>query len=147
VSSHDECIFDQIVSGARPAHLVLDEPDLLAFLDVRPVFEGHTLVIPRAHVATIADLPAARLGPLLEAGRRVSAAQRAVLGADGTFFGLNDVISQSVPHVHLHVIPRHRGDGLRGFFWPRRRYPDDGAAAAIAEQLRGALAGPGLANP
>jgi histidine triad (HIT) family protein len=142
VSSPDACIFDEIVSGARPAHLVLDEPDLLAFLDVRPVFEGHTLVIPRTHVASIADLPADRLGPLLEAGRRVAAAQRAALGADGTFFGLNDVISQSVPHVHLHVIPRHRGDGLRGFFWPRRRYPDDDTPGAIAAQLRGALAPP-----
>jgi histidine triad (HIT) family protein len=142
VSSPDACIFDEIVAGARPAHLVLDEPDLLAFLDVRPVFEGHTLVIPRAHVAAIADLPAAGLGPLLEAGRRVAAAQRAALGADGTFFALNDVISQSVPHVHLHVIPRRRGDGLRGFFWPRRRYPDDDTPAAIAARLCDALARP-----
>ncbi|HEY3811173.1 MAG TPA: HIT domain-containing protein, partial [Acidimicrobiales bacterium] len=92
MSSPDECIFDQIASGARPAHLVLDEPDVLAFLDARPVFEGHTLVIPRAHVATLAELPSAGLGPLLEAGRRVAAAQRAALGADGTFFGLNEIV-------------------------------------------------------
>jgi histidine triad (HIT) family protein len=143
VSSPDECIFDQIASGGRPAHLVLDEPGLLAFLDARPVFEGHTLVIPRAHVATLAELPAADLGPLLDASRRVAAAQRAALGADGTFFGLNEIVSQSVPHVHLHVIPRHRGDGLRGFFWPRRRYSDDDTAAEIAAQLRQVVAGPG----
>ena len=137
--SPTDCIFDQIATGARPAHVVLDEPDLMAFLDVRPVFEGHALVIPRRHAATITELPAALLGPLFEAGRRVAGAQRAALGADGTFFALNDVVSQSVPHVHLHVVPRRRGDGLRGFFWPRSRYPDEDAAEAVAEQLRGAL--------
>ena len=133
------CIFDEIVSGTRPAFVVLDEADLLGFLDARPVFEGHTLLIPRRHVSTIGELPADLLAPLLEAGRRVAAAQRAALGAEGTFFGLNDVVSQSVPHVHLHVVPRRRGDGLRGFFWPRTRYADDDAAAAVAGQLRAAL--------
>jgi len=137
--SAPECIFDQIVAGTRPAHVVLDEPDLVAFLDIRPVFEGHTLVIPRTHAETIAGLPAGLLGPLLEAGRRVAGAQRAALGAEGTFFALNDVVSQSVPHVHLHVVPRRRGDGLRGFFWPRSSYPDEAAAAVVAEQLRHAL--------
>jgi histidine triad (HIT) family protein len=118
---------------------VLDEPDLLGFLDIRPVFEGHTLVVPRQHTPTIAELPTARLGPLLEAGRRVAAAQRSALGADGTLFLLNDVISQSVPHVHLHVIPRRRGDGLRGFLWPRTPYADEVAAAIVAAKLRDAL--------
>jgi histidine triad (HIT) family protein len=133
------CIFDEIIAGTRPAFMVLDEADMLGFLDVRPVFEGHTLLVPRRHVSTIGDLPAELLGPLLDAGRRVAAAQRAALGAEGTFFALNDVVSQSVPHVHLHVVPRRRGDGLRGFFWPRTRYPDDAAAAAVARQLREAL--------
>jgi histidine triad (HIT) family protein len=141
VNTSDVCVFDEIASGARPAHLVLEEEHLLAFLDARPVFEGHTLVIPRRHVTTIADVEQPLLGPLLEAGRRVAFAQRRALGADGTFFALNDVVSQSVPHVHLHVIPRRRGDGLRGFLWPRTRYPDDGAAAAVAARLRAALPG------
>jgi histidine triad (HIT) family protein len=140
VTPPDDCIFDQIAAGTRPAHLVLDEPELLAFLDVRPVFAGHTLVIPRLHTATVADMEPAQLGPLLEAGRRVAAAQRAALGGDGTFFAINDIVSQSVPHVHLHVIPRRRGDGLRGFFWPRTRYEDEAAAAAVAAVLRDALA-------
>jgi histidine triad (HIT) family protein len=140
------CIFDEIASGARPAHLVLDEPDFLGFLDHRPVFEGHTLVIPRRHAATLADLPTAQLGPLLDAGRRVAAAQRAALGAAGNFFGLNEVISQSVPHVHLHVVPRRRGDGLRGFFWPRTRYRDDAEAEAVAGRLRDALRPPDAAD-
>jgi len=137
--SPSNCIFDEIVSGVRPAHVVLDEPDLLAFLDVHPVFEGHTLIVPRDHVPTLSELPAAQMGPLLEAGRRVSAAQRAALGAEGTFFALNDLVSQSVPHLHLHVIPRRRGDGLRGFFWPRTRYRDDETAESVAERLRSAM--------
>jgi histidine triad (HIT) family protein len=139
VSQPGTCIFDQIATGERPAHIVLDEADLLAFLDIRPVFVGHTLVIPRRHTPTIAALQPDQLGPLLEAARRVAAAQRAALGADGTFFAINDIVSQSVPHVHVHVVPRHRGDGLRGFFWPRTRYPDEGAAAAVAAELRQAL--------
>ena len=106
------CIFDSIVEGSTPAFVVLDEPDLLAFLDTRPVFAGHTLVVPRRHWSTVAEVPDDLLGHLMAAGRRVAAAQRAALGAQGTFFGLNDVISQSVPHVHLHVVPRRKGDGL-----------------------------------
>src|ERR1700733_11629703 len=93
----------------------------------------------RCSQATPWSSPARLLGPLLDAGRRVAAAQRAALGAEGTFLACNDVVSQSVPHVHLHVVPRRRGDGLRGFFWPRSRYPDDAAAAAVARQLREAL--------
>lgn len=124
--------------------MVLDEAELLGFLDVRPVFEGHTLVIPRRHIATVGDMPGRLLGPLLDAGRRVAAAQRQALGADGTFFALNDEVSQSVPHVHLHVIPRRRGDGLRGFFWPRSRYGDEADAERVADRLRATLAPPDL---
>jgi histidine triad (HIT) family protein len=132
------CVFDGIAGGTASAHLVLDEDDLLAFLDVRPVFPGHTLVIPRQHFATLADLPDALLGPLMDAGRRVAAAQRTALGAEGTFFAFNEVVSQSVPHVHLHVVPRRRKDGLRGFFWPRQRY-EPGQAEDVATRLRAAL--------
>jgi histidine triad (HIT) family protein len=139
VSQPPTCVFDEIVSGARPAHVVLNEPDFLGFLDVRPLFAGHTLVIPRRHTPSVADLEPSLLGPLLDAARRVAAAQRAALEADGTFFAVNDVVSQSVPHVHVHVVPRRRGDGLRGFFWPRTRYPDEAAAAAVAAKLRDAL--------
>jgi histidine triad (HIT) family protein len=142
VSPSDVCVFDEIVAGTRPAHFVLEEENLVAFLDARPVFDGHTLVIPRHHTPTIAELEPTLLGPLLEAGRRVAAAQRTGLGADGTFFAINDVVSQSVPHVHLHVIPRRRGDGLRGFFWPRSGYPDQSTAAALAAKLRAALPDP-----
>jgi histidine triad (HIT) family protein len=136
-----DCIFDLILAGQLPAHSVLEDQDLVAFLDNHPVFDGHTLVVPRLHYPTLAALPEALLGPLLDAGRRVAAAQQAALGAEGSFFALNEVVSQSVPHVHLHVVPRRRGDGLRGFLWPRHRYPSDEAAAALAERLRDALPG------
>jgi histidine triad (HIT) family protein len=142
VTPGNECIFDEIIAGTRPAFFVLDEPELVGFLDVRPVFEGHTLVVPRLHVSTIGELPARLVGPFLDAGRRVAKAQRTALGADGTLFLLNDVVSQSVPHVHLHLVPRRRRDGLRGFLWPRTRYPDDATASAIAARLRDALEPP-----
>jgi histidine triad (HIT) family protein len=139
------CVFDPIIAGEAPAHLVLDEPDVVAFLDIRPVFAGHTLVVPRAHIETAAELPSGLAGRLWEAGARIAAAQRAALEADGTFFGLNDVISQSVPHLHLHVVPRRRQDGLRGFFWPRNKY-GPGEAGATAAAIRNALAAPAPAG-
>ena len=137
----DSCVFDPIIAGRSAAHMVLDEPDVIAFLDIRPLFPGHTLVVPRAHYRTVADLPPGTAGLLWEAGARVAAAQRRALGAEGTFFGLNDVVSQSVPHVHLHVVPRRPRDGLKGFFWPRSRYPDEVAAAGTAAALRQVLRG------
>ena len=133
------CAFDPIIAGTAPAHMVLDEPDVVAFLDIRPLFPGHTLVVPRTHVATVAELPTALGARMWELGARVAAAQRTAFGSAGTFFGLNDVVSQSVPHVHLHVVPRRFKDGLRGFFWPRHRYGSEAEAAATAEALRRAL--------
>lgn len=132
-------MFDKVVLGEVHAHMVLQEEAFVAFLDYRPVFDGHTLVIPRTHYPTLADMPEPLLGQLLATGRRVAAAQKFVVGAQGTFFALNEVVSQSVPHVHLHVVPRHFGDGLRGFLWPRHRYPSEEAAAALAASLRAAL--------
>jgi histidine triad (HIT) family protein len=133
------CIFDRVIDGGMPAHIVLDEQDFVAFLDHRPVFDGHTLVVPRTHYATLADMPEDLLGPMLGAGRRVAAAQKQALAAQGAFFALNEVVSQSVPHGHLHVVPRRAGDGLRGFLWPRHRYENEEVAAGLAALLRGAL--------
>jgi histidine triad (HIT) family protein len=134
-----DCVFDRIISGAAPAHVVLDEPDILGILDIRPVFKGHALVLPRTHLATLADLPTELAGCLFDAGRRVASAQKRALGNPGTWLALNDVVSQSVPHVHLHVVPRTPKDGLRGFFWPRTRYDGEDEAAAVAAALRDAL--------
>ncbi len=138
----DRCVFDQIRDGEVPAHFVLDEADLFGFLDSRPVFPGHTLVVPRAHVATLAELPVELCGPLFDAARRLAGAMRQALGADGAFVAVNDEVSQSVPHVHVHVVPRRRKDGLRGFFWPRQRYADDAEAAQVAERIRAAVPEP-----
>jgi histidine triad (HIT) family protein len=122
-----------------PAHVVFADDVAVAFLDSRPVFKGHVLVAPRAHVVTLADLPAGLVGPLFLRVQRVSAAMPAALGAQGSFVAANNTVSQSVPHLHVHVVPRTKGDGLRGFFWPRGRYADDDEAAGYARRLREVL--------
>lgn len=131
-----DCLFCAIVAGDKPAFVVHDGDDVLAFLDVRPVFKGHVLVIPREHVPTLTDLD--HVGPYFA---HVQAAARAVeqgLSAAGTFVALNNKISQSVPHLHTHVVPRVKGDGLRGFFWPRTKYASDEEAASFAARVSSA---------
>lgn len=134
------CAFCDIVAGTAPAQVVLDEPDVVAFLDRRPVFPGHTLVVPRAHHVTFGDLPQDLMSTVLAAAQRVSRVMPQALGAQGTFVAMNNIVSQSVPHLHVHVVPRTKGDGLRGFFWPRRPYEDDAQMQRYAEQLRRGLA-------
>jgi histidine triad (HIT) family protein len=130
------CKFCQIVAGEIPAHFVLDTDEVVAFLDHRPLFAGHTLVLPRGHVETLADLPPDRVGPFFLQVQRVEAAVRTAMDAEGSFVAENNVVSQSVPHLHVHVVPRRRKDGLRGFFWPRTRYASDGEMAAVAARIR-----------
>jgi histidine triad (HIT) family protein len=134
-----DCLFCQIIAGERPAHHVLDTEDVVGFLDARPVFKGHVLVVPRQHIETLPDLPADLLTPLFGAVQRVSGAVLEAYDAQGSFVALNNVISQSVPHLHVHVVPRRRKDGLRGFFWPRTKYSDDAEAAEYAKRLRAVL--------
>lgn len=133
-------IFCQIIAGELPTEQVWRDDDVVAFLDHRPVFKGHVLVCPTRHVDTLLDLPAELMQPLLSATQRIAAAMGPAFGAEGTFVAMNNVISQSVPHLHTHVVPRSKGDGLRGFFWPRTRYAD-GEEADYADRLRAALAG------
>jgi histidine triad (HIT) family protein len=135
-----DCVFCSIVAGDVEAELVLDETDFVAFLDARPVFKGHTLLVPREHVVTLPDLPAHLRDGFLEAAQRLARAVVDGLGAQGSFVALNNVVSQSVAHLHLHVVPRTKGDGLRGFFWPRTKYAE-GEAPQYAAQLRASLAG------
>ncbi len=135
----DDCVFCAIIAGRVAAHFVLQDEQTVAFLDARPVFKGHVLVMPRPHVPTLADLPDGLLEPLFSRVRAISAALPGALGAQGSFVGLNNVVSQSVPHLHVHVVPRTRGDGLRGFFWPRQKYAGDQEAEAYAARLRAAL--------
>jgi histidine triad (HIT) family protein len=133
------CLFCRIVAGDADAHVVLDEGGVVGFLDIRPVFEGHVLLVPRAHRDDLADAEPAELGELLAVAQRVATAQEAALGATGAWVSINHRVSQSVPHLHVHVVPRRKGDGLRGFFWPRTKYAE-GAAVAVADVLRAALA-------
>lgn len=135
------CVFCEIVAGDLPADIVLDEPDLMGFLDRRPVFKGHVLVVPKEHVVTLPDLPAALRDPFLAAGQRLTTAVVEGLDAQGSFVAINNTVSQSVAHLHLHVVPRTEGDGLRGFFWPRTTYAE-GEAAQYAARLRNALSQP-----
>ncbi len=134
-----DCTFCDIAAGTIPAHLVLTGEQVVAFLDARPVFKGHVLVIPRQHVVTLADLPGELIEPFFGEVKRISAAMPAALGAQGTFIGMNNIVSQSVPHLHAHVVPRTKGDGLRGFFWPRHRYESDEEAAGYAMRIRAGL--------
>ena len=134
-----DCLFCGIVAGTVPAQIVLADEVAVAFLDARPVFKGHVLVAPRQHYVTLPDLPADLVGQLFSRVQRLSAAVPAALGAQGTFVALNNTVSQSVPHLHVHVVPRTRGDGLRGFFWPRVKYASDEEAAGYARRLRDAL--------
>lgn len=120
--------------------MVLDTPEVLAFLDTRPVFKGHVLVVPRRHVVTLTDLPDDLVAPLFTAARSVAAAVKEALGAQGSFVAMNNTVSQSVAHLHVHVVPRTKGDGLRGFFWPRVRYAA-GEPEEHAARLRSVLEG------
>ena len=133
------CLFCAIAAGDVPASMVLRDDDVAAFLDARPVFKGHVLVVPRAHVPTLSDVPVPALGPLFAAVQRVARAVEAGLDADGTFVAMNNKVSQSVPHLHVHVVPRKKKDGLRGFFWPRVPYADDAEREGFAARIRAAL--------
>ena len=134
------CIFCDIVAGDIPAEKVYEDDGHLAFLDIRPVFPGHTLLIPKAHIETLGDLPDAAIQPFFAHTRMLSRAVPAAVDAEGTFVAINNVISQSVPHLHVHVVPRRRKDGLRGFFWPRNTYTSAEHIEQVAAALRAAIA-------
>lgn len=134
-----ECVFCEIVAGNRQAHVVYEDDRALAFLDARPVFHGHTLVVPREHLETLPDLPDDLIEPLFAAVQRVTVAVVEAMEADGAFVAQNNHVSQSVPHFHAHVVPRRFKDGLKGFFWPRHPYDDDSQAADAAARIRAAL--------
>jgi histidine triad (HIT) family protein len=138
--SSSDCLFCAIAAGKTKAHVVFEDDISLAFLDIRPLFPGHILLIPRAHHEAIWDLPKELVEPYFANVRRLSAAVREAMEAQGAFVAMNNIVSQSVPHLHTHVVPRNRKDGLRGFFWPRTKYTDDAHADEIAETLRRALA-------
>jgi histidine triad (HIT) family protein len=134
-----DCLFCAIVAGDAPAHIVFDEPDVVAFLDIHPVFKGHVLVVPRQHFVTLAELPTPLLTSVFVAVQRCASAVVDGLGAQGSWVAENNIVSQAVPHVHVHVVPRTKGDGLRGFFWPRQKYAGDEEIVEYAGRLRAVL--------
>jgi histidine triad (HIT) family protein len=136
----EPCLFCAIAMAERSAHIVLEDDVSLAFLDHRPLFLCHALLVPRAHHETLADLPASLIGRLFTNVQRLARGVERAFGADGTFVAVNNRVSQSVAHLHVHVVPRRFGDGLRGFFWPRQRYADDEAMREAQTALRHALA-------
>jgi histidine triad (HIT) family protein len=139
LSRSADCAFCAIVAGETDAHVVFEDEVSLAFLDNRPLFHGHTLLVPREHCEAIWDLPEDLVGPLFLNARLLATAVREAMGSEGVFVANNNIVSQSVPHLHVHVVPRNRKDGLRGFFWPRRKYEAEEEAAAAAEAIRAAV--------
>jgi histidine triad (HIT) family protein len=135
----DNCLFCRIVSGDLAATVVYEDANSIAFLDHRPLFPGHTLLVPREHVETLGDLARPLVGPFFEAAQLLSRAVELALEAEGTFVAMNNRVSQSVPHLHVHIVPRRRKDGLKGFFWPRTKYKDDEEMRVVKEKIAAAV--------
>lgn len=135
VMTGENCLFCRIVSGEVPAVVVFEDQKTLAFLDHRPLFHGHTLLVTREHYETLADLPLEQVGPLFKNAQLLSRAVEAAMEAEGTFVAMNNRVSQSVPHLHIHVVPRRRKDGLKGFFWPRTKYKDEEEMEVVQEKI------------
>ena len=129
------CVFCRIATGASPASIVFEDSDCVAFLDDRPLFPGHVLLCPREHYETLSDLPPGLTGPMFSTTQMLAIAVEAALDAEGSFIALNNRVSQSVPHLHIHVVPRRRRDGLKGFFWPRHNYSDNDAREAVRDAI------------
>lgn len=139
-ASKSECVFCAIQADKTNCFRVFENNDVLVFLDHRPLFPGHCLLITKAHIATLAELPLPLLHGISENMRLIAVAVQRAMKADGTFIAINNIVSQSVPHFHVHIVPRTKGDGLRGFFWPRQKYKSDQEAAAIADSIRQEIA-------
>jgi histidine triad (HIT) family protein len=137
--SDPDCRFCQIIAGDESAHVVLEDERTVAFLDNRPLFHGHSLLVPREHRETLGDLPSDLIAPLFESARLLSVAVPRAMKKPGSFVAVNNVVSQSVPHLHVHVVPRKPKDGLRGFFWPRTKYESEDQMREVAERVRKAV--------
>jgi histidine triad (HIT) family protein len=130
-----DCIFCNIARAIVPAHVVYEDQDFIAFLDNHPLFPGHVLFCPREHYVTLLDLPAELAGPAMTTLQLMAKAVESALDAEGTFVAINNRVSQTVPHLHIHVVPRRRKDGLKGFFWPRQRYQDQAAEETVRDAI------------
>ena len=137
--TEENCLFCRIVSGEVAAVMVYEDANTLAFLDHRPLFPGHTLLVPREHYETLGDLPATQVGPLFKNVQLISRAVESAMEAEGSFVAMNNRVSQSVPHLHVHVVPRRKKDGLKGFFWPRTKYKDAEDMEEVKKKIATAL--------
>ena len=144
MKSDTSCLFCRIVAGDLPAAIVFEDEISLAFLDHRPLFPGHSLLVPKTHVETLGDLPPELVGPIFQNVQTLSRAVELGLKADGSFVAMNNRVSQSVPHLHVHVVPRKKKDGLKGFFWPRTKYQSQEEMEAAQELIVNAFSS--LAN-
>ena len=135
----ENCVFCGIINGNVAAPIVFEDASSVAFLDHRPVFPGHCLLVSRDHFETLADLPSNLVGPFFSTTQLLTRAVEQALEAQGTFVAINNRVSQSVPHLHVHVVPRRRKDGLRGFFWPRQRYESDEEMRRVQEAIKTAV--------
>jgi histidine triad (HIT) family protein len=136
----NDCFFCRIVTGTLDAKIVFSDEHSLAFLDHRPLFPGHVLLVPRKHFETLSDVPGSQVGPLFQNAQLLSRAVEAAMTAQGTFVAMNNRVSQSVPHLHVHIVPRRKGDGLKGFFWPRTKYKSDEEQTAVQLAIKSAIA-------
>ncbi|HEY0726429.1 MAG TPA: HIT family protein [Pyrinomonadaceae bacterium] len=137
--TEENCLFCRIVSGEVPAVVVFEDKNTLAFLDHRPLFHGHTLLVPREHYETLTDLPVKQVGPLFENTQLLAGVVEAAMEAEGTFVAMNNRVSQSVPHLHIHIVPRRRKDGLKGFFWPRTKYKTQEEMEVVQQKIAAVL--------
>ena len=135
----DNCLFCRIVSGELPATIVYEDKNSLAFLDHRPLFHGHTLLVPREHFETLGDVSSQLIEPYFKAAQLLSLVVESAMDAEGTFVAMNNRVSQSVPHLHVHIVPRRRKDGLKGFFWPRTKYKSDEEMKEAQNKIQAAL--------
>lgn len=138
--STEGCVFCKIIAGTIATDVVYEDAHVIVFLDNAPLFPGHCLVCPRQHYDTLMDVPREALSSLFGAVQLIGQAVEKGLDAQGSFVAVNNKVSQSVPHLHVHVIPRRRGDGMKGFFWPRRPYKDKEHATSTVKALQDALA-------
>lgn len=135
----NECTFCQIIRGQISAFSVFENSDSIAFLDKRPLFPGHILLIPKTHISILAEMPDEKIGPFFTTVRNLSIGVEKAMKAQGSFVALNNRVSQSVPHLHVHIVPRTRGDGLKGFFWPRKKYRDEAEMIEVTNRIKRAI--------
>jgi histidine triad (HIT) family protein len=134
--SREVCVFCEIASGRQQAHIVYEDEESVAFLDLHPLFPGHVLLCPREHYETLPDLPLNLTGPLMAGTQLLARAVESAMDAEGTFIAINNTVSQTVPHLHIHVVPRRKRDGLKGFFWPRTPYRDEAAKLTVCDAIQ-----------